>query len=136
MDKEKIFHWMNFNETLYKRLRLSCGKDIKKYHKSFPKTTISVTIFWDFWMFQQRFLSLQVKQCAIITWYIRVASRVAERFKTYHLRKLENIRKVSKPRDDSLVSSLPDKMKILSLLSKNFWKTEIKMETRISGKYL
>ena len=32
----------------------------------------------------------------LCTWYIRVASRVAERLKTYDLRKLGNIRKVSK----------------------------------------
>ena len=31
------------------------------------------------------------------TWYIRVASPVAERLKTQYLRKLGNIRKVSKP---------------------------------------
>ena len=31
------------------------------------------------------------------TWYIPVASQVAERFKTKDLRKLGNIRKVSKP---------------------------------------
>ena len=36
-----------------------------------------------------------VKRCAIIT-YIRVASRVAERLKIWDLRKLGNIRKVSK----------------------------------------
>ena len=50
-------------------------------------------------MFHQIFLSAQVKQWVIIaykTWYIRVASRVAEQLKTYDLRKLGNIRKGSK----------------------------------------
>ena len=49
-------------------------------------------------MFYQIFLSQQVKQCAIITWYIRVASRVAEQLKTQYLKKLGNIRKASKLR--------------------------------------
>ena len=60
------------------------------------------------------------------TWYIRVASRVAERL-----------------RNDSLVSSLPAKMKILSILAKNSWKKKLEfsrsglfhMETRVSLKY-
>ena len=41
-----------------------------------------------------------MKICAIITYkhgIIRVASRVAEQLKMYDLRKLGNIRKVSKP---------------------------------------
>ena len=46
-------------------------------------------------MFYQIFLSRQVKRWSIITWYIRVASGIAERPKTY---KLGNIRKVFKPR--------------------------------------
>ena len=33
----------------------------------------------------------------LYTWYKRVALRVAEQIKTYDLRKLGNIRKVSKP---------------------------------------
>ena len=36
-------------------------------------------------MFNQMFPSPQVKRCAIITWYIRVASRVAERLKANDL---------------------------------------------------
>ena len=48
-------------------------------------------------MFYQIFLSQQVERWAIITsWYIRVASRVAEPLKTYDLRKLANIRELSK----------------------------------------
>ena len=59
------------------------------------ETTISSIIFGDFSMFYQIFLSRQVKRWSIITWYIRVASGIAERPKTY---KLGNIRKVFKPR--------------------------------------
>ena len=61
----------------------------------FAKPTIITIIFWDSLMFYQVFRSPQVKWCAIIT-YIQVASRVAKRLKTYDLRKLGNIRKVSK----------------------------------------
>ena len=46
-------------------------------------------------MFCQIFLSPQGKRY-IKTWYIRVASQVAERLETKYPRKLGNIRKVSK----------------------------------------
>ena len=39
------------------------------------------------------------------TWYIRVASRVVERLMTQDLRKLENIKKVSKPQ--RMIASCP-----------------------------
>ena len=48
-------------------------------------------------MFYQIFFSPQVKRSAIISnSNIRVASRVSERLKTYDLRKLGKIRKISK----------------------------------------
>ena len=52
------------------------------------------------------------------TWYIRVASRVAKRLKTYDLTKLGNIRKVPKVDKLFLMPSLPAKMKILLILAK------------------
>ena len=51
------------------------------------KSAISFIIFWDFSVFYQIFLTPQVK---------RWASWVAERLNTEDLRKLENIRKLSK----------------------------------------
>ena len=54
------------------------------------------------------------------TWYIQVASQVAERLKAQKLRKLGNIGKVSKPpQNDSPVPSLPFKMKVLLILAEN-----------------
>ena len=50
-------------------------------------------------MFKQIFLSPPVKRWAIITYkhrIVQVASRVTKRLKTKDLRKLRNIRKVSK----------------------------------------
>ena len=55
-------------------------------------------------------------------WYIRVASRVVEWFQAKNLRKLGNIRKVSKQRSYSLVPSFPAKTKILLILHKKLLK--------------
>ena len=79
------------------------------------------------------------------TCYIRDASRVAERLKTYDLRKLGNIRKVSKfyrviP---STQYPAPPKMKALLILAGNSWKQKLNfsrcalfyMKTRVSLKY-
>ena len=38
-----------------------------------------------------------MRDCYLQTWYMRFASQVAERPKTYDIRKLESIRRVSKP---------------------------------------
>ena len=61
-------------------------------------------------------------------WYIRVASRVAERLKAYDPRTLGNIRKVSKPY--RMVAQCPAppemKVKVLSMLEKNYWNLQIK----------
>ena len=56
--------------------------------------TIIFIILWDFLMFYQIFLSPQVKRCTIITY--KHGIYMAERLKTSDLRKLGNIRKVSK----------------------------------------
>ena len=57
--------------------------------------------------------------------------------------KIGKIKKFSNLQDDSLVSSVPAKMKILLILPKNSWKTEIKilgcavfcMKSRVCLKY-
>ena len=60
-------------------------------------------MFWDFLLFYQISFSPQVKRSGIIykkTWYIRVASRVADPLKSgpQEMRKYqENLRKISKP---------------------------------------
>ena len=60
-------------------------------------------MFWDFLLFYQISFSPQVKRSGIIykkTWYIRVASRVADPLKSgpQETRKYqENLRKISKP---------------------------------------
>ena len=60
-------------------------------------------------------------------WYIWVDPQVAEWLKTWDLRKLGNIRKMSKLHKMKLVPSLPAKMKILLMLSKTFRKIAIKL---------
>ena len=55
-------------------------------------------------------------------WYIRVASQVVEWFQAKNLRKLGNIRKVSKQHSYSLAPSLPAKTKILLILHKKLLK--------------
>ena len=68
------------------------------------------------------FLSPQVKRSAIISrkkWYVRVASRVAER-----LRKGQENFKTSY--NYNLVPSVPPKIQVLLILAKNCWKIEIK----------
>ena len=60
---------------------------------------ISFTIFWDFSMSYEIFLSPLVKRKPIITYKhatYELTWGVAERLKTWDLRKLENISKVSK----------------------------------------
>ena len=49
-----------------------------------------------------------------LAWYIKVASRVAKQLETQDLRKLGNISSFSTSQNDSIVPSLPAKMKILS----------------------
>ena len=71
-------------------------------------------------MFYQIFLSLQVKRYAIITYKHGIYELPHElpndlRLRIF-LRKLGNTRKVSKPHR-KIVSSLPAKMKILSMLA-------------------
>ena len=61
-------------------------------------------------------------------WYLPVAPRVAERRKIEDLSKLENIRKISKLQGFyCLVLSPLPKMKVLSVLVKISWKTEIEL---------
>ena len=70
-------------------------------------------------MFYQIILSPQVKRCAIITYKHSIHELPHELPKDLRLRKLGNIRNVSKP--------LPAKMKILLIVAKNSLKTEIKL---------
>ena len=82
----------------------------KKQHK-WPSSRISFTIFWDFFMFLEIFLSPQVKRCSIITY----------KHGMYELpHELLND-------NDSLVPSPPAKIKILLIPAKSSWKTEIKL---------
>ena len=62
-------------------------------------STIMLIIFWDFLMVEQIFFHHKWKEAwlLVIKWYIRVTSRITERITDYHLRKLEKIRKISKP---------------------------------------
>ena len=53
------------------------------------------TIFWNFLMFKQIFLSPQTKRSVIIS-NKQVASQVAKRLKTYDPRKLGTIGNISK----------------------------------------
>ena len=81
----------------------------------------------------------------LYTWFIRVASRVAERLQSCDLRKLGKIRKV--PKLHKMIAQspfiLPATMKILLILAKNSGKIEIKFflqyaishKTRVSLKY-
>ena len=63
----------------------------------------------------------------LYTWYIRVTSRVAKRLKTWDLRKLGNISKVSKPhRMIAQCPVPPAKMKGSLILAQNSGKTEMK----------
>ena len=56
------------------------------------------------------------------TWHTKVASRVDEQLKTYDLTKLGDI-SIS----DSLVCSVPSKMRTLLILAKSSWKIDIKL---------
>ena len=58
-------------------------------------STIIFIIFWDFFMFYQVFLAPQVKRCLIITYNNGIYELPDEL--SNDLRRLENIRKVSKP---------------------------------------
>ena len=88
------------------------------------RPTIMFIIFWDLVMVEQIFLPSQVKWTMIISnklvytsWYIR-------------LRILGNKEISVKSRNFinySLVSSLPWRMKILSILTQKSWKTEIEL---------
>ena len=60
------------------------------------EATISFIIFWDFSMFYQIFLSPQVKQCAIITNKHGIYELPHKLPNDLRLRKLGNIRKLSK----------------------------------------
>ena len=76
-------------------------------------------------MFYQILHSPQVKRCAIINYKYGISKWLHEL--PNDLRKFECIRKVSKPpKNDRLVPSPAAKMKNLSILDKNSWKTEIK----------
>ena len=61
-----------------------------------PLYAIIFIIFWHFLMFYQIFLSPQVKRCAIITYKYGLYELPHELRNNLRLRKLENIRKVSK----------------------------------------
>ena len=61
------------------------------------KPAIIFIIFWDFLMFYQIFLSPQVKRCAIITHKHGMYELPHELPNDLRLRRLGNIRKVSKP---------------------------------------
>ena len=77
------------------------------------------------------------------TWYIRVASRVAERLKTEDLRKFRNIRKVSKLHRMIAYCSVPRQNKNFVSTSRKSRKIAIKLfprcaishKTRVSLKY-
>ena len=64
------------------------NKEIK--NKKTLQGTTMLLIFWDLLVAEEILLSSQVKQSMIISnkWYIRVASQVAKRLKTWDLRKL------------------------------------------------
>ena len=73
-------------------------------------------------MFYQVVLSPQVKRCAIITYKHGIDEVPQVLPNNLRFRKLENIRKVSKPHrmiPQCAARSLPAKMKILSMLTKN-----------------
>ena len=42
MNTEKIYHWTNISKKLPEKVCISCGKDTKRYHKSFHKTCKAV----------------------------------------------------------------------------------------------
>ena len=95
-------------------------------------------------MFYQIFLSPQVKRCASITYKHGIHKLTHEFPNDLRLKKLLNIKKVSKFRRNSLVPSLPAKMKILLILSKktlgkqklNFYRRALfHMKTRVSLRY-
>ena len=76
----------------------------------------------------QIFISPLVKRWAIITykqWYIRIASRVAERLKSEDLTQLGNIMKASQLH--RIMLRRPAKLKILLILEENSWQTEMKL---------
>ena len=74
-------------------------------------------------MFCQMFLSPQVKRCAIITYKHGIYELSHALPNGLRLRKLENIRKVSKLHR---IPSLPVKMKIFLIKAKKFRKIAIK----------
>ena len=82
-------------------------------------------MFWDFLRFSQTFLSLQVKKCAIITYKDGLYELPKELPNDVRIRKLENIRKVFKLH--KMIALFPAKIKILLIIAKNSWKTEIKL---------
>ena len=97
------------------------------FRNSVPK--IIFIIFWNFFMFYQIFFSPEVKQRAIITYkhgiYEVPQEMPQELPNDWRCRKLGNISKVSKLY--RMIAKCPVKMKILLILAKNSWKTEIKL---------
>ena len=90
----------SFVEKFRKQLAASGHNNscLEKSWKIIPrKSAISFIVFWDFWMFYQIFLSPQVKRCAIITYKHGIYELPYELPNDLRLRKLENIRKLSKP---------------------------------------
>ena len=70
-------------------------------------------------MFYQIFLSLPVKRCAIFTYRHGMYELPHELPNDLRLRKLGNIWKVSNSIEDSLVPSLPAKMKVSLIQEEN-----------------
>ena len=86
--------------------------------------TISFIIFWDFSMFYQIFLWLQVKRWAIITYkhgINKLPHDLLNDLGSYEIRKNQEI--VWTSYNDSLVPSLPAKIEVLLILEENSWKT-------------
>ena len=110
-----VFHWRNTFHTIVGVQQLGQIKDnsfsilqfsfLSKQSIIFLQTAVIVIIFWDFLMFYQIFLSPQVKRCAIITYKHGIC-------KSPH---------------ELLVPNPPAKMKILLILAKSSWKTDIKL---------
>ena len=104
-------------QILVQKMNLWCQRSVQIFVFS-GRATIMGIILWDFLMLYQIFLSPQVKRSAII-------SNKQGEYELPH--ELQNVLRSSKNRENfktcqnyNLVPSLPAKMKIFSVLAKNF----------------
>ena len=89
-------------------------------------TTIICMVIWNFLMFYQIFLSLQLKRCAVITYKHGIYKLPKELPSNLRLRILGNIRYVSKfQRMIAECPVPPTKMNNLPMLLGNLWKQKL-----------